>query len=660
MEIATMKRIISALIMTAMFFSLVICITAFPASADEGGDWVVYTSPMKYLIKGEESTDPQAPIPGYGYTDEGFVVKPTEFTGANTPFFNVMTKEPQYLKDGISLKVRVDTFPYSSDCWFSFCIWSDHNIPQGITNDDYGNGWYDLIRFNVDRFGRKTLKYMQSFLQNLNYYNSAIGPSSTEEGGTVSAYIDQGDPSQASTYRTDEEGRVYLDMQITYDAEVDQYRLYVCGAEVRNDIMDDYIKKTFPDGYAYIGIGAHDAGNGTAGITLTEYNGIVPTGTDAAEEYKYERNFGPMIDSSEIPDDEPALLLNALNEKGDYKVNEKGIHVGGLYLDFSFDGDRIHAITDQVGPKTLLVSPRDEVSYEASDFPVVAMLLRDYCACVLNPGDSCYDKVEVPGGDYINWEYEEGERFSLYYCAGDTLNPDDDHLETIDYSWLGTWNGVDGHEYKLVLLDLSDKGEEWQGRINLIQFCFDTMQMANDSQRQMDICYVGFFKTVEAAENYAIDYAGIFEPEESDTLTESDTATETEPVPTETEPVPTETEPVPTETEPVPTETEPVPTETEPVPTETEPVPTETEPVPTETEPVPTETESAPAQTESPTASDKETDTPAVESKPADTKPAGDDGKDEGGCGSVVGLGAIAIVISIVASGAVITKKNRA
>ena len=82
---------------------------------------------------------------------------------------------------------------------------------------------------------------------------------------------------------------------------------------------------------------------------------------------------------------------------------------------------------------------------------------------------------------------------------------------------------------------------------------------------------------------------------------------------------PAETEPAPAETEPAPAETEPAPAETEPTPVETAPV--ETEPTPAETEPTPAETDPAPA---------------------------------EGGCGGVIGVGAIVAILGC----AVVLKKK--
>ena len=134
------------------------------------------------------------------------------------------------------------------------------------------------------------------------------------------------------------------------------------------------------------------------------------------------------------------------------------------------------------------------------------------------------------------------------------------------------------------------------------------------------------------------------------------TVSETEPAVSETEPVVSETEPVASETEPAVSETEPTVSETEPAVSETEPVASETEPVASETEPVVPDTEPVVSDTQ-PVVSDTETDAPA-ESKPADTKPAGDDGKEEGGCGSVAGISAIAIAITAAAAGALCFKKK--
>ncbi len=509
-----MKKIIATVLATVMILSILATIAIVPATAAEGegtGDWAVYTDPASYKNEGGEylydysdPTTSDMDIPGYEYTDEGFKVS-GEFTteGVNTkPRFQITTKEKQYLKKGVSLTIDVTGFKadFGSDRWFSFYIWDQPNPQQGSVTGEFGQGYACLNRCTV----------IQNFISDQAFYDwtGAMSQPGTPEQPCTWHFLDNMATGGTIHSTNPDENDVYtLTMNLNYDASTDYYTLYIQGVQVGPaDVVNNYIHQRFADGFAYIGFGLFNSGSDvTTTATITEFNGKKPTGTDKAEQVYNAEPMGPMIDTSTLDPNAPALLFDAKNEKGEFETK------GGKMELFVCDGKSVSNLHDgsfRIYPESATkityfsMSPDNEYTYEASDFPYATVLIRNFCNCVQYP-DMPYECEGKDGHDL----------HSVYYCAGTKTSPDANcRLDLIPQEEV--YEDYHGNTYSLFMLDFSDFGTEWMGRINLfrVDISYTEYMLSDEDTKFFDLCYIAFFQTEEAAKAYAENYAEEYEP----------------------------------------------------------------------------------------------------------------------------------------------------
>ncbi|MBE6547364.1 MAG: hypothetical protein E7667_00600, partial [Ruminococcaceae bacterium] len=505
-----MKRFISTAIVVVMILSALMVAAMMPAAADdvvapqnteavEGtGDWRIYTAAKEYPLDEEGKPDYDTPpeevyVPGASYTADGFTVT-GEFKSPQQQRYNIMSKEKQNIKN-LSMTVRLDDFSFGGDFWFSFYVWDSPNLNQGVTEGTWGQGIFGLMRATVNRTGKVSWTQSQSFISDQSYYNTSTPPAL--DPGSASApmkfnIVDFG--ADLATYppEQDDNGDFILTMEVTYDANTNMYGMEICGIPVPQAVVDQYFKYRFADGMAYVGFGVNGGKtNCVSGCTIIDFNGETPTGTDVFPATGVFEDIGPMIDSSTIEDDQPALYFDGANANGDYK--KTGDFFAHLNLNKNLNADNTFTLYPQtINGSWVMVAPRNAISYEASDFPYIAVLLRDYCNCVFAPGETgCYEE----------------ETLNIYYCAGEVLTPDEEHRydgEVITNSW----EDEEGHNYKLFIfyMDDPDFTPDWEGRINRIEIVFNNMILVNDGQNHFDFCYAGFFKDDMAAEDFAATY----------------------------------------------------------------------------------------------------------------------------------------------------------
>ncbi|MBE6547270.1 MAG: hypothetical protein E7667_00120 [Ruminococcaceae bacterium] len=502
-----MKRFLCTALVAVMILSALIAIAVTPAAADDeviststenGGDWKVYSDAGMYRDEDgnlDYSIVPEnAIVPGYGYNEDGFFAS-AEFKAPAGQRFNIMSKEKHNLQEGITMKVRMDDFAYGGDWWLSFSVWDSPVVAQGNASGTFGQGVFGLLRGTVSRTGKISWTQSQSFISDQSYYNTST-PGALQPGSAsapmVSNLIDFGNDLANNPPEQDENGDFILTMEITYDANTNLYGMNICGVPVTQAVVDQYFKYRFADGMAYIGFSVLGSKSDcTTRCTIIEFNGETPTGTDAGEATGTPEPIGEMIDSSTIEDDQPALYFDGANANDDYK--KAGKLPSTLNLDYNLNSDN----TFSIYPKTtnavsITILPKNAISYEAADFPYVAVLLRDYCSCVFAPGENeCYEE----------------ETLSMYYCAGSILGADDEHFYSNE-SMTASWIGDDGHHYKLFIfyMDDPDFTPDWNGRINSVQLVFNNLILVNDGQNHFDFCYAGFFKDDIAAEDFAAAY----------------------------------------------------------------------------------------------------------------------------------------------------------
>ena len=521
-----MKKIIASVLVTVMILAALATMAVIPASAasTDTGDWAIYSGASAYLTDAEGNPDytsvPDAPVAGYEYTEDGLVVTSESSSKlGTTQRFNIMTKEPQNLKRGVTMTVVVNEMLEGEDWWHSFCIWDSPNLAQGDQSGKYGNGYLNLLRGQANRtkvggtrenpiyeylFDGSWLQ-LQSFICDSTYYDktgTALQPGDATHPMKWNV-VDFGtnpnnaitDPDKAPV--VNEDGSYTLTMKLEWDGQ--NYRLFFCGVEVTQTAIDAYLKERFPDGMAYIGYALNGSlSDCTSKVTITEFNGVKPTGTDKADFQANSEEVGEIVPGSEVPDDEPVLLFDAANVDDIYKNTGK-ISNSGIEYGIKKDGS-FWFKPRTAAASNFIIAPRNPYSYEASEFPFVAILLRNFCTCQLDEEvTECYGS----------------ETLGMYYCAGEILNPTDARM--IAAHWVGAQYEDDyGNSYTLFVFDMTPDGEceveeGWSGRINKVEFVFNDIKTESVTQKQFDMVYAAFFKSADAAYNYAENYAAEYE-----------------------------------------------------------------------------------------------------------------------------------------------------
>ncbi len=506
-----MKKIIATVLAAVMILSILATLAVIPAAAaddKEAGDWAVYTDPGSYKDEGGEylydysdPTTSDMDIPGYEYTDEGFKVS-GEYTteGVNTkPRIQITTKEKQNLKKGISMTVEVTGFKADpgSDRWFSFYIWDQPNPAQGNVTGEFGQGYASLNRCTV----------IQNFISDQAFYDwtgTMSDPGSPTAPCTWSFLSDKATAGTVHATNPDENGVYTLTLDLIYDSATDYYTLYNQGIQVTPvEVVNNYFHQRFADGYAYVGFGLFNSGSDcTTTVTITEFNGEKPTGTDKADQVYNAEPMGPMIDTSTLDPSAPALLFNAKNEKKEFEKDAYMHTCDGTYVANLHDGSfRIYP-ESHTKVTYFSMSPDNDYTYEASDFPYAAVLFRNFCNC-----------QQFEGMDYA-CEGKYGHTLqSVYYCSGANTSPGMNCRIDLEPQ-VEEYEDYYGNTYQLFLVDFSLFGPDWQGRINLfrVDVQYTEYMLSDEDTNFFDLCYIAFFQTEEAALNYAANYAEEYEP----------------------------------------------------------------------------------------------------------------------------------------------------
>ena len=450
-----MKKLICLAIAAIMILSM-IPVMALSTSAAVEGDWNVLRNPATYDAEAEGEV--VIPAPGYEYTSEGLMTISPDFTNY-TPFFTVQTKLAQNLKDGIYLEFRVDDYPYggedgAADHWLSFNLSDRENVAPGSI--DFGNNWLCLIR----GAGSGSAS-VQSF----------VTTQTTDEA--VGSFGHKGDV--AVTAPMDDDGRETYSLEITWNGSA--YDVKVCGVTVMGcaDITSK-LEEWNSNGEFYVGITVH-AGvkDASAGITVTKFgtsaaDATTPVGDDSRQPEDNKLVFGDLIDPATIPENTPALLWDATMTS--FKNDPQGVD-----LKLTAQGDNSYHL-QATGPAPYFQwGIKSELTVNQSDFPVFAMLMKNF------------------------W----GDQGGIYYCAGEIMSCRDDYKTSWSIYDDGCQFYGENEEYILVVVDLADLGlidETNSGRIHNIRPFFAVTDTTDLEICQWDMCYMGYFRSVEEAQAY--------------------------------------------------------------------------------------------------------------------------------------------------------------
>lgn len=576
-----MKRFISVLLAALMLASLM-AVLAVPASAADG-EWEVYAPPEQTEADFEGS---HKAVPGFEYTSNGFHTVPAEYI-EDTPWVGIHTKDPVSLMDGVYLEVRIDNFSYeASDKWFNLAIW-DQSTPAP-PSANYGKGIQTLIRPQYDA------EKDQYYVEPIEWYIEEFSRrNSTNEENEKPDKI----------YVADD-GSITLTLELKYEGGL--YKLEINGAEAPMDAtmwINDYFANNMKhEGYVCFMM-QNTAKNGVAECTITKYGtskatAKAPLGDDKASPIEGDAEVpAPIADPSTVPAGQPCFLLTG--DKTNSATRTIGSGAGDTWR--VNDDMTASAVTTNDSYTRLIFRVKSEVSYDIDDFPVMLVLTKNYCNC--DDMNSCY-AVET-----IVSHIMSGESIG---AGADNKTPE------LEVCWepLIVNEGDLAGQYLYFYYDTTeDLVFEATGRINSVYLDFSSLKYQEAGRNVATVAFVAFFRNVDEAEAYVMNYLGLEEDEE-------------------------------------PTEE---PTTEAPADDTTE-APAD---VTTET-PADVTTEAKDEdKTEAPTGDDK----PAGD-KPAGDKPAGDKGDDKndsssgGGCGGFIGAGALAVVALVAVCGVATFRKK--
>ncbi len=563
-----MKKILSIALALTMLLSLA-AVLAVPTAAIDG-DWHVVYGADYYQ---PDYADEEPSLCGWEYTDRGFHTIPTGAWESGTPYLTVQTKNKVDLKEGVYFEVVIDNFTYAGDKWFNMHVWDSVSLSPGSNDTKYGTGIMNLFRPGNSPDAEDLTK--PGAISNASWYHTAF------TGAGSSSVV-------AEKNNTTEDGKPIMAMTITWDGS--SYALDINGAAAPQACIDFMNQKWGGnDSEAYIGITIQNSTKGgTAELTVTKFgtnkdSATIPMGDDSAEPINNNIPVAEIADPSTVPANEPAILMNMDRENSDLKnkINPSNATYT-INEDFS-----AHLIAEASGVTVGSFSVKNEISYDIADFPVCIALTKNFCTCG-NEDGSC----------------DAFETAHYYIFAGDVLAAQNEwHTSVLDMSYNSyDVKNADGETdtYLYFFCDFSEEfAEPMSGRINGVRLDVAGLDpAATDGSNTFDFMFLAFFRTVEEAEAYVVDYVTNLGWTEGEDTTEEPT-----------------------------------------------------------TEP---ETNKEEATTEKP-ADDKEEATTEDKGGEATTEKKADETEKpaEGGCASVIGFSAIASVVAVSAAGVVTFRKKR-
>ena len=493
-----MKKFLSVMLATAMVVSAIVAMSVLPADAADG-DWSIYSIKSQYL---DGYTGIMSDIPGYEYTEEGLKMIPAEWKDS-APYGTFQTTDPVYIRDGIYLEVRIDEFSYDAgDKWFNFSLWDQQNNEFGMQGEEYGYGVETLIRFNgvstnqytglpnekPDRYEADDPSTWAGAMTSMEWYMEL------EEGQTINCGAYDKDTYQ---YKFDEQGRPILVFEVKWDSSNDMCIAYINGVAAPDRYNYAITDRFESEGWrAYVGFSLQNNKlGGTVGCTILKYgtceaDADVPTGDDYEEPCAFSNEVAPLADPSQVPDGEPAIRLNG--SRLDSNVAGKPSSYAGNLIAVQEDGS-VNLTGASNGTAYIQFRVDNNVSYAAEDFPIVLIIMRNFCNCSYSDDD---------GDGVVEEECECTEQFNTLALAGDVIKEDSRYASMAKTEmWMPVYSD-EGDAYTYFIADWSQTNTgavNISGRIHALRLDFTNLQ---SDRLDFDICEIAFFRTVDEAEAY--------------------------------------------------------------------------------------------------------------------------------------------------------------
>ncbi len=320
-----------------------------------------------------------------------------------------------------------------------------------------------------------------------------------------------------------------VDGKATFEVELKRengaYTLSINGAQASEATMAIF-SAVFSGGEAYVGISLHNTTyDSVVGLTILAFgtsreDAVAPDGTDYADPINVEvENFADIADPSTVPEGQPAILMTGNKETSDTK--SISANQGDTY---TINDDFSVRVADTSGERWSSASfkVKDEVSYDIDDFPVLCFLTRDYCNC--DDPEDCWATEEC--GAYIMAGKGKAPASGgcekipfIDICDNPIIIEDGDNAGSYLYFWYDT-----SSQTAIDFAGGEGSRNDWTGRIHGAQLEFSNL--STDATRNIiTFEWVGFFRTLEEAEAYVFSYLGV-EAEDDTTETPADDTTE--------------------------------------------------------------------------------------------------------------------------------------
>ena len=443
-----MKKLMTMLLATVMVLSTM-SMLAITTSAEVEGDWVTSRAADAY----QEGKTDYTPAAGYKYEVGGFQTVSPDFTNC-APYVQAHTRKAYDLKapnaDGngnaISVNFTVTEYAYNGgdpavDQWIAITLNSQPIVKQGAT--EYGSGLCILIRGG----GGGTATALPHYTDGANgkfshFATHMINPTVNDDG------------KEEYTFSIKHDGTKYV--------------MNLCGVEMTDPqgALDAILDEQCSEG-VYVGISLMTNIIETpASFLITKFQGEEVFGEDSADPEVNMKNFAEIAPSDSVPAGQPAVKWDGKTEQcdelsiagADYVVQESGVVTLKNYNTESY----------------IQFQLKNEVSYQAADFPYIALLTRNCWA-------------------------DEGK---LYYMADKNFGANANYLEDI---YLDEFSFGEG--WSLAIVDLSYYNEDgWCGRMNALRVDFKGVDIEDEDFSTFDVAYFAAFRSVEDAQQYAKDY----------------------------------------------------------------------------------------------------------------------------------------------------------
>lgn len=478
-----MKKIISVSIIATMILSMFVYM-ALPVSAVEG-EWSVYADKETYF----EFSNTVRSIPGYEYNGDGLHMIPANWS-TTAPYGIFQTSYTQDLRSGVYMEVRVDDFTYgASDKWISFQV-GKLRVDEFNSAEDskfYGNDM--IVRLKAKEENGESVF---DRIDRIEWWQRDDTGSRSEKGTRTDGQ---------TLYVGRDRGCPVFVFELFYDRN-SGYSVRINGADSAasyNQALTSYIESMNHQAYISFAIQNSEL-DGTVECTILKYGSNAstaqrPVGDDRADPIDQNVEYAEIASPDTVPPQSPALVVNGSTVISDLKSAPTS-YIG---TKMSVNDDcSITMFSNAQGQSSMSFRIKDEVSYDADDFPYMAVIVRDFCTCT--------DQFACMGNETIK----------IYGLAG-TIVQEQQRGKTFAYPAAFEADYVGDHGYMLYLCDWTD----FSGRIHGARLDIEKLK-SEDGRNQLDVCEIGFFASSEDASNYYAAFIEMLELEEEENNTDTE------------------------------------------------------------------------------------------------------------------------------------------